>query len=53
MYARYNAELLALAQKIAFCEMNFYGLVRLVNASPEGLTEFFGDYLTQSEYRTG
>ena len=33
--------------------MNFYGLIRLVDSSPEGLTEDFGDYLTWSEYMTG
>jgi len=33
--------------------INFYGLIRLVNSSPEGLTEAFGDYLTGSEYMLG
>ena len=30
--------------------INFYGLIQLVNSSPEGLTEDFGDHLTWSEY---
>ena len=32
--------------------MNFYGLTRLVNSSPEGLTEGFDDYSTRSESMT-
>ena len=32
--------------------MNFYGLIRLVNSSPEELAEDFDDYLTWSEYMT-
>ena len=43
-----HAKLLALAQKNSI-GMNF---IRLVNSSPEGLTEDFGDCLTWSESMT-
>ena len=48
-----HAELLALAQKIAFCEcwnQLLWTYIRLVNLSLKGLTKGFGDYLTGSEY---
>ena len=49
-----DAELLAVAQKIAFCEcwnelLRTYTTCKLF---PEGLMEKFGDYLTWSEYVT-
>ena len=35
-----HVEMLAFAQKITFCvRMNVYGLIRLADSSPEGLTE--------------
>ena len=40
-----HAKLLPFAQKNSI-RRNFYGLIQLVNSSPEGLTEVFGDYLT-------
>ena len=40
-----HVKLLAFAQKSSI-RRNFYGLIQLVNSSPEGLTEVFGDYLT-------
>ena len=49
-----HVELLAVAQKLAFCEYwnELYGLIGLVNSSPEGLMENLGDYLTWNEYVT-
>ena len=44
-----HAELLALAQKIAFCEC-WNKLIQLVNSSPGRLTVVFGDYFTGSEF---
>ena len=44
-------ELLALAPTIAFCEC-WNELLRLVNSSPEGLTEVFVDYYSRAQPST-